>query len=87
MGRAEWGPLPTSPLPTTEYPKCIHLRGWQTAVSWFLFPSAFSACFLVITPAYLLSLFPKTTDIAAHFRLWLSFSHDGAALSCHPGLA
>lgn len=61
MGRAEWGPLPTSLLPTAEYPKCVYLKGWQTVVS-------VSFRFLNLFPCDYSCLSAEPTDIAANLQ-------------------
>lgn len=62
MGRAEWGPLPTSLLPTAEYPRCIYLKGWQTAGS-------VSFRCLSLFPCDDSRLSAEPTDIAANLQV------------------
>lgn len=57
MGRAEWGPLPTSLLRAAEYQECVSQEWWQTPslARFFCFLSLFSCddfcCCLSAEPA------------------------------------
>lgn len=61
MDRAEWGPLPTSLLPTAEYPKRKYLKGWPTVAS-------VSFRFLNLFPCDYSRLSAEPTDIAANLQ-------------------